>query len=533
MAATLPRELLYMIAEHLYHNGVSLVAYATVCRLWQPVFESFTFSTLTVHSGNESGGGTNNNRAAPGQKGISLAQFKEATSGSYTMRRAYVQAIQYDILVPFELLDWTTSKEAGYTTNNAILSGWDDSCYHLALEIALLGCQRGRALEPLTWYYPDAGEYRYDYRNGRTKAVPPYRARLASANALPSISCVEKLTFANSRNRMSEYYQHRVDSDEDEEEEEDETAADTRPRNRWHQIWAGAIFAIAQHCVTLEELYVDFNEYVRPDHLQYIKERRAAVAEGLGALPTSIRILEYSGQQEYPWKETMPALSILKTETDTLATNLQIISFVLRELRLSNTALSLDFLWPLDANGEPMITSNSALYHWPYLQVLQLDAMPSILPSGQWLAAPEPADQAEIDNISDWEDEICNVERGYVWRQILDTEQFHRLFISWGYAARQRKMPRIRSMTFYLDNATDLRFTFLVVVGKEGGKAGAAAPGAAAVATLEWETNSPNSYRPDKRVADAWGVELDSLKPGWDDRISATLPQWPPDTAVW
>ncbi|KAL2819532.1 hypothetical protein BJX63DRAFT_12603 [Aspergillus granulosus] len=520
MAATLPRELLYMIAEHLHHNGVSLVPYATVCRLWQPVFESFIFSTMTVHSGNRSASDQNK---APGQKGMSLAQFKEATSGSKTTRRAYIRALQYDVLVPFEILDWTTSKRAGYTTHNPvrrandeafeaaitslfqILSSWD-YCYHISLEIGLLGCQQGRVLEPLTRYNSEAGEYGYDYRNGRTKSVPPYRARFAGASALPSISCVNKLTFDNRRYRESKYYQDWVNSDDEEE------TADTRPRNRWHQIWAGAIFYIAQHCITLNELYMDLNEFVRPDHLQYIKERRAAVAEGIRALLTSIRILNYKGQQEYPWTETQSALNILKTEADTLATNLQTISFILRELRLSNISLSMDFLWPLDAHDKPI--ANSA-YHWPHLQVLTLDAVPAILPSGQWLAAPEPEDQEAIDNISDWEDEICDLERGVVNRHVLDIEQFHRLFISWGHAARHQ-MPLIRSMMFHLDNVSDIRFTFLV--GK-GGEAGA---------TLDWDSDSPYPYRPDQSVASAWGFDLNSLKMEWDNRFSATLPQWPP-----
>ncbi|KAL3470376.1 hypothetical protein BJX99DRAFT_264305 [Aspergillus californicus] len=508
--ATLPQELLYLVAQHLHQDGVSLVPYSTVCRHWQPIFESLIFSTLIIHSGNAS-----DDNKLPGQKGISLGQFEEATSGPNATRRAYIHNLQYDVLVPFELLDWTARKEAGYTTKNPIrkandeafaaamtslfqvLSSWDERI-HLSLQVGLLGRRQGRELEPLTRYFSNAGDYRYDYRNGRTKSVPPYRARFSGPNiVLSSVSCVDKLTFANIRFRVSKMSEdRRVDSDEDETE--------TRPRNRWHQVWASAVYHIARHCPTMTELYVDLNDWVRPDHLPYIKERRTAVAEGLQALPASLRVLDYTGQQEYPWKETQPALNVLKTETDTLATSLQSISLVLRELRLTNATLPMDFLWPLD---------DSRTYHWPYLKVLILDEVPPFLPSGKWLADPEASDQEEIANISDWEDEICNYERGFVDRPVQDTEQFHRLFTSWGHAARNG-MPQIASMKFSLDHSPSLRFSFSV---------------AGDAATLEWVTGC--AYRLDRRVARAWGFDVDELgmdELGFDEEeFSVALPRWP------
>ncbi|KAL6228740.1 hypothetical protein BDW75DRAFT_134398 [Aspergillus navahoensis] len=530
--ATLPRELLYLVAQHLHRDGVSLVPYSTVCRHWQPTFESLIFSTLTIHSGNSS-----NDNKVPGKKGISLGQFEEATSGSKATRRAYIHNLQFDVLVPYELLDWTSRKEAGYTTKNTIreandeafeaaitslfhiLSSWDEQI-RLSLQIGLLGCQQGRgALEPVTRYFSNAGDYRYDYRNGRTKSVPPYRARFSSANiVLPAVPCVDKLIFANIRFRdpkMSE--DHRVVSvDEDE-------ALDTRPRNRWHQVWAGAVFRIAQHCPTVTELSVDLDEWVRPDYLQYIKERRAAVADGLQALPASLRVLDYSGQQEYPWKETQPALNVLKTETDTLATSLQSISLVLRELHLTNVTLPMDFLWPLDGSGNPIANPT---HHWFYLRLLILDEVPPFLPSGKWLADPEAEDQEEINNISDWEDEICNYERGFVDRPVLDTEQFHRLFISWGHAARHA-MAQIVLMKFSLDHSPTVQFTFSVAGGGGCGD-NAEADGA----TLEWVVSC--GYRPDQRVARAWGFEVDEIL-GTDDTgsdeeedFSVVLPRWRP-----
>ncbi|KAL6228665.1 hypothetical protein BDW75DRAFT_246469 [Aspergillus navahoensis] len=509
--ATLPRELLYLVAQHLHQDGVSLVPYSTVCRHWQPTFESLIFSSLTIHSGDSS-----DDNKVPGQKGMSLGQFEEATSGSKAIRRAYIHNLQYDVLVPFELLDWTARKETGYTIKNTarkanneafevaitglfhVLGSWDEQI-RLLLQIGLLGRQQGRrALEPATRYFSNAGDYRYDYRNGRTRSVPPYRARFSSADiVLPAVPCVDKLTFANVRFRVSKMSEdHRVGSDDEDEDE----ASEARPRNRWHQVWAGAVFCIAQHCPTVTELSVDLDEWVRPDHLRYIKERRAAVAYGLQALPASLRVLDYAGQQEHPWKETQHALNVLKTETDTLATSLQCISFILRELHLTNVALPMDFLWPLDRSGNPI--ANPA-YHWPYLKSLILDEVPPFLPSGQWLAAPDASDQEEINNISDWEDEICDYERGFVDRPVLETEQFHRLFISWGHAARHA-MPQIAEMKFSLDHSPAIQFTFSAATGGDNAEADRAG------ATLEWVA-SCGLYRPDRRVARAWGFELDEF----------------------
>jgi hypothetical protein len=280
MMANLPRELLFLIAEHLRQDGGSLLPYARVCRDWQSVFESFIFSKVTVHSGEVDG------VKAREQKGFSLENFSRATSGQNSKRRGWIREVQYDILVPYELLDWSLIKDDGYTTKNparkakdeafqaamtglfsTVLSSWDQR-HRLSIQIGLLGCKQGIELEPDTWdYAPEAGTYRYDFRDGRTQAVPPYRARLSSPDALSFVRCIEKLSFANVRQRVPK---HKFSRDE-----EEDPALDPRPRNRWHQIWAGTVFQIAERCPTLTELYLNLNEYVRPDHLEYIRERRA------------------------------------------------------------------------------------------------------------------------------------------------------------------------------------------------------------------------------------------------------------------
>ncbi|KAL2829510.1 hypothetical protein BDW59DRAFT_159095 [Aspergillus cavernicola] len=81
-------------------------------------------------------------------------------------------------------------------------------------------------------------------------------------------------------------------------------------------------------------------------------------------------------------------------------------------------------------------------------------------------------------------------------RPVFETEHFHRVLISLGHAAR--RMPRLLSMRYDLDHSP--RFLFTFVTRSEAGGAGA-----------EWSLESP--YRPDQRVAGAWGcplVELDA-----------------------
>ncbi|GMF91630.1 unnamed protein product [Aspergillus oryzae] len=76
----------------------------------------------------------------------------------------------------------------------------------------------------------------------------------------------------------------------------------------------------------------------------------------------------------------------------------------------------------------------------------------------QWLTLPAPEDQEQIDNIEDWEEEICDWESGCVYRSINDDEQFHRFFIFLGYAARH--MPLLRSIEYDLNHGTPTTFSF-------------------------------------------------------------------------
>lgn len=81
------------------------------------------------------------------------------------------------------------------------------------------------------------------------------------------------------------------------------------------------------------------------------------------------------------WKETMPALNLLPPSgIDHLSINLHDLSFRLRELRIEQTALSLDFLCPLNSSLEPISDISSCI--WPRLETMIFELVPRVTPSG-------------------------------------------------------------------------------------------------------------------------------------------------------
>jgi hypothetical protein len=42
---------------------------------------------------------------------------------------------------------------------------------------------------------------------------------------------------------------------------------------------------IAQRCPTLTELWLNLDDYIRPDHLEYMKERRQGMRLSCSAIP--------------------------------------------------------------------------------------------------------------------------------------------------------------------------------------------------------------------------------------------------------
>ncbi|PKX90607.1 F-box protein [Aspergillus novofumigatus IBT 16806] len=477
MAASLPFELLCEIAGYLQRAGTSLVACTTVCRRWQAAFESFTYSKLNLYREDGYSG-----------RRVCLNQFREFTSGPRIARRAWIRQLWYDIVLPFELPDWTTRQEEGYTTDNPVrqandtafqsqvidlfntLGSWDKS-HRLSVILRLRGRELGQ--EPCTEEDYEAGRYNSNTVDFGTQPVPVYRARFDDdgASMLRDVSCIDQISFPN-------------------------------------LIWAGAAMQIVRHCPELTELYLHLDEYIRPDHQEYLKKRRQAVAEGLKDVSPTLRVFHFENADERNWKDAMPPLNVLSSSVDTLSIRIRELSLSLHELTLLQVPISLDFLWPLDAKDHPL-PANAPL-HWPNLETLNLYQFQPWLPSGEWIVRPDAGEEAMIAGIEVWEAEIRSYEKRCVQRPIFEQEQFHRLFISLGYAAR--RMPRLKALNFDLNHYFYLIFTF-------SSRAG--------LTSVEWELERHGSYMPDDRVAAAWGFQLDHEQLHGRD-YHATLPLWPP-----
>lgn len=247
MAASLPFELLCEIARYLWHADASLVACTTVCRRWQAAFEPLIYITLQVYSEDGINGEGKD-------RGISLKQFQALTSGPGAARRAWIRRVWYHIVVPFELPDWTARKEDGYTTNNAIrqandtafqsavinlfntLELWDKG-HRLSVDLVLQGRELGR--EPCTEESHEIGRYTWHTADPGTRPVPVYRAEFIDngASMLRDVSCIYGISLPSG-------------------------------------IWAGAAMQIVRHCPKLTELHLYLEDWIRPDHLEYMKQRR-------------------------------------------------------------------------------------------------------------------------------------------------------------------------------------------------------------------------------------------------------------------
>ncbi|GFF79356.1 hypothetical protein IFM47457_04891, partial [Aspergillus lentulus] len=313
--------------------------------------------------------------------------------------------------------------------------------------------------------YSDIREFRW-LQDGN-KSVRPYRAQLPDddASELPSVSCIDKLCFPN---------------------------AGSDP---WHMIWAGTALQIAQCCPTLTWLYLGLDEFVRPDHLDYMRDRRQAVAEELCNLPGSLRVFHYFNQLEKPWQNTLPALNVLSDKIDKFALDVRSLSLHLRELKISHVAVTSDFFWPLDSQGRA--AGCEASLHWPYLKTIEFDEVPDYLSSGEWLFHPTPEiyDETEVPNIESpelWD--IRLIEESPYDRTVMNFEHFHRLFIAMGYAAQ--RMPRLKTIRLVVlaDDQSTFEFSTDHLTGRR---------------TVTWASGT--GYRPDERVAQAWGFVLENV----------------------
>lgn len=97
-------------------------------------------------------------------------------------------------------------------------------------------------------------------------------------------------------------------------------------------------------------------------------------------MPRSLRVFDFSNQDEAPWEEMMPGLNVLTSDNDSLSPRLGYLSLSLCELKVEYLSLAPDFLYPLDGNGYPL--PNSTSLHWPRLEKLELLYIPARPPSG-------------------------------------------------------------------------------------------------------------------------------------------------------
>ncbi|KAJ5827209.1 hypothetical protein N7447_003972, partial [Penicillium robsamsonii] len=407
------------------------------------------------------------------------------TSGDRAIRKTYIRKLDYNIPVPYELLDsvackhWETGES--YNTENPIrkdndlpfqtamvsllqeLQSRDQRTSCLRLNLGIRGRRQGPAPEPHTRHLEIAGDHRWDYRDGRRSSIPPYRARfLKDMLDLPSISCIEKLSFLNNEPSWNDH----------------------------HQIWTGAVRTIIQCCTIIVELEPDLGEFVRSDHLEYIQAGREgelcplycelpfthsyiALCSLIGSIPRSLRVLLYQGHPDFPWKPAISPVNVIPSGVDGVNSNLRDLSVHLQQLRLVNTAIAYDFLFPLDGKGQP--ETGSLHLNWPYLETLELEFVPP------WLPSEDQADLDEYENESgNWDDVICDVEAGWGDLELRTEEHFHRLLISLGYATQ--RMPRLKNMKIHVES----HHSFTVFLQRKADQI-----------TLEWECYP--LYRPDSR----------------------------------
>ncbi|KAJ6083867.1 hypothetical protein N7467_008002 [Penicillium canescens] len=260
------------------------------------------------------------------QPGVSLTLFQKLTSGDRAIRRTWIRKLEYNILVPHELPDWTTRKSWGnienYTTDNPIrksndlafqtgvidlfqiLHSWDQRV-RLRLRLGLRGSSLEPAPEPWTEYYQDAGEYRWDYKHGSRKSVPPYRAQFLTG----MLAHVPPGAASSYLNRGSANYSATL--------------------SKCHRIGAKS-------------------RRVDPSG-----PPRVFTKATCSSLPSSLCVLDYEGERDGPWKPCMSALNLIPSGIDSLSDNLREFSTHLRELKFKSPPLPFDFLCPLDREGKP------------------------------------------------------------------------------------------------------------------------------------------------------------------------------------
>jgi hypothetical protein len=250
MTPQFPVEILHMIATHLLAAESSLRPCILVCRSWRAAFEPLIYSRLHISSTKAT--------SIEDESVISLDLFEKITSGAGVIRRSWIQHIDYKIVVPHLLKNYTTIVDGNYDLDNPIrkandtafqrgivrlftlLSSWPAGL-HVSLKLSLFG-EELCIEEPETCEAVDTREFDYDFHDSKD-IVPPYHAGFVDESyaTLPKVACIKRLSF---------------------------------PRFEEHQIGAGAALQIVSCCSEMTELELALDYYIRPDHMDLIQARR-------------------------------------------------------------------------------------------------------------------------------------------------------------------------------------------------------------------------------------------------------------------
>ncbi|KAL4964283.1 F-box protein [Aspergillus stella-maris] len=167
----------------------------------------------------------------------------------------------------------------------------------------------------------------------------PYRARfLNNGNhlELPTLSSVHQLNFDNRYDIF----------------------------NPVHRIWPAAALHIASCCPNLHSLFLDIEEYVRPDHVDYMQKGRKALGEGLSSLPASLRVFRVKNRHDDVWHGGQPGSDLFAGAQDIFSHNLRDLSMRLQELDISRTQAALELFCPLNTHK---ISSIQPIGNWASL----------------------------------------------------------------------------------------------------------------------------------------------------------------------
>ncbi|KAL2869446.1 uncharacterized protein BJX67DRAFT_379002 [Aspergillus lucknowensis] len=255
------------------------------------------------------------------------------------------------------------------------------------------------------------------------------------------------------------------------------------------EYWWTIPIHLAQYFQNLEFLFVSIFPYsdIPDDHLQApaLALRRYELSQYFCRLPSSIRDFHIAGSDDGLFHMALAAPS----HCDPFATCLRELTLRLESLTLTDLSIQADFLCPLNTDTKPW----GPIPVWPKMREILIIDDPFITRiEGGW----EHPDESDAESAE-------------------ELDFMHRAFISAGYAAHN--MPHLTSLAYQTREVTTFEpegdkfhhiFDFSIdeVTG---------------TATLTWRSKC--GYRPDERVAEAWGFQLRDITVKQEEDKDETL----------